>query len=135
MSRLEALKRNVWIFYLVCAAFIAAWVVLVARAPSCDLFGHGFLLLYSLVNLSPYYYLCIALLPSLFSMSSPPLRRYAMFGTLILVAAHAIFFPGMYTMLHYFPHLVSALAIASFFLGLAAFSLVAYASRLHPSRT
>ena len=122
-ARLDSLKSNIWIYYVLCAMFLAMWALSVVRAPSGDLFGHGFLTMYAAVSLSPFYYLSLALVPLMFWKSSRILRLYATWGTVALFAAHAILFRGGSVSFQYLPHLLSEYLIALFLVGLAVISI------------
>ena len=124
--RLDSLKRNMWIYYALSTLFLAMWFLIVVRAPACDLFGHGFLLLFTAVNLSPYYYLSLALVPFRFWNAGRILRLYAVCGTVVLFTANGLLFRGESASFVYLPHLVSGWSIAIFLLGLGAISVFSY---------
>jgi len=124
--RLDSLKSKIWIYYALCAMFLAIWALSVVWAPRDDLFGHGFLIMYAAVSLSPFYYLSLALVPLMFWKSTRVLRLYATCGTVLLFVAHAIVFRGGSVDWRYLPHLLSEYSIALFLLGLAVISIFSY---------
>jgi hypothetical protein len=124
--RLDSLKRNIWIYRALCAIFLATWMVLVVRAPAGDLFGHGLLIMYATVSSSPYYYLTLALVPFMFWNSSRILRLCATWGSIVLLAGHAICFREQYIDWRYLPHLLSGSSIAIFLFGLGVISVFSY---------
>ncbi len=126
LIRLDSLKSNIWIYRALCAIFLAMWVLIVVYAPASDLFGCGFLIMYTAVSLSPYYYLTLALVPFMFWKSSRVLRLYATWGTVALLAAHIIFFRRGSVSFQYLPHLLSQCSIALFLFGLAMISVFTY---------
>ncbi len=125
-ARVAALGRNIWMFRALLAAFFALWVWTLLRAPAGDLFGHGFLIMFAAVNLSPYYYLSLSLLPFMFWESDRVLRRYATWGTIVLFATHLLYFRAKYISSWYWPHLLSLCSMALFLAGLSALSLLRY---------
>ena len=126
-SRIGALRNKIALYYALCAAFLALWAVPVASSPDADLFGHGFLPLYALLTLSPFYYLSLVLLPFMFWKSGRALRLYASFGTVALFAAAAVLFPGFHALdFVYWPHLLNGCAIDLFLVSLAAIAVVSY---------
>lgn len=140
-ARLDSFKSNKLIYHILGAVFLATWVLAVVQGPADDLFGHGFLLMYVVVSLSPYYYLSLVLLPFMFWKSDRTLRLYATFGTPALFVTQAILFPkifvfrGTFVSFLYWPHLLSAWSIFLFFLGFGAISFSSYRSvgDAHPS--
>lgn len=126
--RIDSLKREIWIYYVLSVVFLAMWALIVIGAPGRDLFGHGFLIMYAAVSVSPYYYLTLALVPLMFWNSCRMMRRYATCGTIALFALHAILFRGSSVSGLYLPHLVSECSIALFLLGLAVLPVLALES-------
>lgn len=127
LTRLHSLQSNIRIYYALCAVFLAMWTMTVARAPAGDLFGHGFLMMYAVVSLSPYYYLSLALVPCMFWKSGRVLRLYATCGTGVLFAAHTVYFRGQYVSSRYVPHVLSECSIALFLFGLAVIAVLTHA--------
>lgn len=127
LVRLESLKSHIFLYYSSCGIFLAMWAVSVARAPAGDLFGHGLVIMYATVTLSPFYYLSLVLVPFIFWKSGRLLRRYATYGAVAVVGVNAILFPAQYFVsFDYAPHALSACSIALFLLGLAVLSVLSY---------
>ena len=131
--RLESLKSHIFLYYGLCAIFLAIWAVSVAHAPPGNLFGHGFLIMYTAVTLSPFYYMSLVLVPFAIVGIRPPLFcwRYTQRGEWSRFSGSAQSFSPrtaypFVVSFEYFRHALSAWSIALFLFGLAVLSVVSY---------
>ncbi len=126
--RIALVKQYSWIYYLLALGFLGSWLYLIMK-PGASPFGFSFLLLYALLTLSPYYYLILALIPFFFWEDSKIIKRYAIFGTIILFILHTPFIMSGYITFSRQSHLISELLIFSFFLLLSIVSFISFRSK------
>lgn len=75
----------------------------------------GYFLIYLLVTLSPYYYLVLSLIPFMFWNISSQMRRFSIFGTLVLFLLQLVVFWGKGNIsFHYTANLISEIMIFIF---------------------
>lgn len=124
LDRINELTRHGWVYALLCAVSLLGLIFAVVRAPAADLFGYGLLFMYISVSSSPYYYFAIVLIPFLFWQSTPPQKKYAITGAIVLLAGHLLLFKTTsYVSFRFIPHLLSECGIASFLAGLVALGM------------
>lgn len=111
-SRIAWLRQNAWVYLGLFLLGIILCFRSIGNAPRDELFGYGFVFMFCAGNLSPYYYLALALLPFAFWRSPKELHRVAVFGSLALVSFQLLLFRGPAVTFEFWPQLISHGAIA-----------------------
>lgn len=123
-QRLTALQQYRWLWYSSAALGVLLIVLSLWRVPTQEPFGHGYLLMYLFLALSPYYYLSLALAPWLFWHSTSHIRRFAIFGISIMFLFNiALFWNSGVVSFTYTPHLLSQISMLGFLLILTLLTL------------
>lgn len=118
-NRINSFNKNINIWRIAVALVFLFVFARIWRFNQNQPFIYGYLLIYVLLSLSPYYYLILAILPFVFWDYSIIVRRFAIVGTFILFLIHFLLFSNGYISFTYFNHLISQLLILCFFIVLS----------------
>ena len=124
LERVARLNQNAGLIGATGLLFMALWVLVVLFAPASELPGSGFLIMFTMASLSPFYYLTLSLVPFMFWRAGRGMRLYAAYGTALLFVVNFVLFPHRHSVdFTFWPHVISLFCLCTFFVGLAGVSL------------
>ncbi len=117
-NRLQSFERVRLLFYSFVGISLILWFWLLYKTKQTDLFGYGFIPMFFVVSLSPFYYYVFVLLPFLFWEAPQAIRLYALLGGSFLIVTFIYFLRYGYFTFSYYEHVVYDLMMFIFILGL-----------------
>ena len=116
--QLEALRSHRLTYYFLAGLLLLGWLFLLLYRRTFPVFGLGYIMLYALFSLSPYYWVILTLMLFVFWNSPQPLRAFALYGTAALFLTHVPLLLKGYVTFAYGDHVASELLIFTFVTGL-----------------
>ena len=118
MGRLAAFKSYEWIWYLVAIGALVGVLARMKHVTHRGVLGLGFVMMYVLLDLAPYYYASLAVLFAVFPLNEGRKGLVVHGGLLLLNAYHAVRMSTGYVTFDWSEHLVSEIMIAGLMLAL-----------------
>ena len=118
MARLAAFKSYEWIWYLVAIGALVGVLARMKHVTHRGVLGLGFVMMYVLLDLAPYYYASLAVLFAVFPLNEGRKGLVIHGGLLLLNAYHAVRMSTGYVTFDWGEHLVSEIMIAGLMLAL-----------------
>ena len=118
MARLAAFKSYEWIWYLVTIGALVCVLARMKHVTHRGVLGLGFVMMYVLLDLAPYYYASLTLLFAVFPVNEGREGLVVHGGLMLLNAYHAVRMPTGYVTFDWGEHLVSEILIAGLMLAL-----------------
>src|SRR5207244_9528560 len=118
MGRLAAFKSYEWIWYLVAIGALVGVLARMKNVTDRGVLGLGFVMMYVLLDLAPYYYASLAVLFAVFPLNEGR-KGLVIHGALLLLNAyHAVRMSTGYVTFDWGEHLVREMMIAGLMLAL-----------------
>jgi len=118
VARLAAFKSYEWIWYLVAIGALVGVLARMKHVTHRGVLGLGFVMMYVLLDLAPYYYASLAVLFAVFPLNEGRKGLIIHGGLLLLNAYHAVRMSTGYVTFDWGEHLVSEMMIAGLMLAL-----------------